>query len=62
MTKLGIGWTHKTEMILLKNVASLDTSRLSKKLTVVTNDGKKHDIEVFGKDAEALRDALAPLM
>lgn len=51
----------KTNMILVKTITNIE-SGVGKKLTISTMDGKKHVLEIAGKQAEDLKNKLMPLL
>lgn len=46
-------WIKKREAILLRNVTDVQVAGVTRKLTVVTNDGKKHEFNVGTKSEDA---------
>jgi hypothetical protein len=50
----GVLGMKQTETILLRNVSDVQ-SGIGKRLTVMTNDGKRHMLNVAGKPADELR-------
>ena len=50
----GVLGMNKTETILLRNISDVKAG-IGQRMTITTNDGKKHTLDIAGKAAEELR-------